>query len=396
MASSTSVIVVEASRPWPTTTDSGKARSAGKSKSAERPAFASAATYATWTGIHRVNIVTPSVATPASTPSAPQPHAAEPDTRWSTQSTSPVRASRTCPAMTGAGSRLAAAPLRVTSFSMSQTATRYSPTNAVISQLIKAATAMGLSFRRTRGSSWVTPVQCGCGRRQLTRQYPDTDARRPWLTPLTPADVLAPDLRIALLEFPHNGGAALIVEQQDVHPAAGQEIQVTGERGGLADHDPRYLEEQDRTRAHGARGKRGVQRHVPVGTLPPGVAQTRDLAVRDGVAQLDPLVVAGGQQAVTVGQRGTHRDSPGVQTGPRLAKRHLHDRAVFGPVSAHRLVPPSRLPGASLAPCGPQPGARLAYVCDSFAPKGLAGCCARGQQVYSPSDNRLRDGSVTQ
>src|SRR5262245_42804430 len=108
MASSTSVIVVEASRPWPTTTDSGKARSAGKSKSAERPAFASAATYAAWTGIHRVNMVRPSVATPASTPNAPQPHAVEPDSRWSTQSTSPVSASRTCPAMTGAGSRLAA------------------------------------------------------------------------------------------------------------------------------------------------------------------------------------------------------------------------------------------------------------------------------------------------
>jgi hypothetical protein len=102
----------------------GKARSVGKSNSAGQPALAYAATYAAWTGIHRVNMVRPSVATPASTPSAAQPHAVEPNSRWITYSTSPVSASRTCPAMTGDGSRLAAVPLRVTSFSMSQTASR--------------------------------------------------------------------------------------------------------------------------------------------------------------------------------------------------------------------------------------------------------------------------------
>ena len=48
-------------------------------------------------GIHRVNMVWPSVAMPPKIPTAAQPAASEPDSRWITQNTSPVKASRTCP-----------------------------------------------------------------------------------------------------------------------------------------------------------------------------------------------------------------------------------------------------------------------------------------------------------
>ena len=102
----------------------GKGPFRRKSNSAGRPALASAAAYATWTGIHRVNMVRPRVAMAARIPTAVQPHTAAPDTRWSTQTTSPVRASRTWPRMTGPGSRLETVPGSLTSFSMSQTATR--------------------------------------------------------------------------------------------------------------------------------------------------------------------------------------------------------------------------------------------------------------------------------
>src|SRR4029077_8145400 len=124
MASTTRVTVVTASTPWMMTTDSGKARSAGKSNSADMPWADSAATYAAWTGIHRVNMVTPSVAMPTRTPTAAQPHEAAPNSRWTTQNTSPVRSSRTWPRMTGPGSRLRAVPCWVASSSMSQTASR--------------------------------------------------------------------------------------------------------------------------------------------------------------------------------------------------------------------------------------------------------------------------------
>src|SRR5215470_6094451 len=267
--------------------------------------------------------------------------------------------------MTGPGSRLAAAPLRVTSFSMSQTASRYSPTKAVTNQLIKAARPMVTHFGAREVPRWVSPYDAAYAG-TLTRPYPSyTDACRPWFTgppdagqgvpagpsgpapgatpvtgALAPADILAPDLRIAFLEFPHNGRAALIVDQQNVHSVTDQEIQVAGEGGGLAHHHPGYLEKEDRPRAHLARGKRGVQRHVPVGRLPSGIAQAGDLAVRDGVAQLHPLVVLISDQPAAGGQRGTHRDSPGVEAGPCLAERHVHHRVVVGSVGAHRLTPP--------------------------------------------------------
>ena len=69
-------------------------------------------------------MVTPSAPMATSVPSALQPSVLEWDSRWITQTTSPLRASRTWPKMTGTGSRLAAAPRWVTSFSMSQTASR--------------------------------------------------------------------------------------------------------------------------------------------------------------------------------------------------------------------------------------------------------------------------------
>jgi hypothetical protein len=83
----------------------------------------SAATNAAWTGI-RVNMVRPSAAMAARIPTAAQSHEAAPDSRWTTQTTSPVRASSTWVRMTGPGSRLATVLCSLTSFSMSQTATR--------------------------------------------------------------------------------------------------------------------------------------------------------------------------------------------------------------------------------------------------------------------------------
>src|SRR5581483_7562839 len=82
------------------------------------------------------------------------------------------------------------------------------------------------------------------------------------------ADVLAPDLRVALLELAHDRLAALVVEQHDVHAAGAQEAQVALEGPRLADHHPGDLEQQDGPAAHLARGQRGVQRGVLVVRAP--------------------------------------------------------------------------------------------------------------------------------
>ena len=91
----------------------------------QAPGPDSAAANAWWTGIHRVNMVRPSEAMTARIPTAAQPCVLACDSRWITQNTTPVRANRTCPKMTGVGSRLAGAPSPVTSYSTSQTASRY-------------------------------------------------------------------------------------------------------------------------------------------------------------------------------------------------------------------------------------------------------------------------------
>ncbi len=69
--------VIEAARPWPTTTGSGKLRSAGKSNSGLLPGPVSAAANAWCTGIQRVNMVSPSETMQARTASAAQPMAPE-------------------------------------------------------------------------------------------------------------------------------------------------------------------------------------------------------------------------------------------------------------------------------------------------------------------------------
>src|ERR1035438_9295546 len=56
--------------------------------------------------------------------------------------TRPAVASRTCPLITVRGSRLTAPPGALTSYSISQTISRYSPPKAVMSQVIRAATVM--------------------------------------------------------------------------------------------------------------------------------------------------------------------------------------------------------------------------------------------------------------
>src|ERR1035441_4007211 len=54
----------------------------------------------------------------------------------------PEVASRTCPVITVRGSRLMAPPGALTSYSISQMTSRYSPPKAVMSQVIKAAKLM--------------------------------------------------------------------------------------------------------------------------------------------------------------------------------------------------------------------------------------------------------------
>src|SRR5215469_11986650 len=141
---------------------------------------------------------------------------------------------------------------------------------------------------------------------------------------LTPADILAPHRGVTLLEFPHDGLAALVVDQHDRYSLPPEELQVSGKGGGLADNHPRYLEQQDRPAAHLARGERGVERRAEVGGLPSGVAQAGHLAVGDRVSRLNPFVVPGRDQAPSRGQRRTYWDAADGEACPGLGQRHVH------------------------------------------------------------------------
>ena len=123
----------------------------GREAEPGRPAaLASAATYATWTGIHRVNMVRPSVATPPKIPTATQPAASEPDSRWITENTGPVRAGRTWPTMTGAGSRLAAAPRSGTPFFDQPDSQQVEPEQRGDEPADQGSNTHGLSSQRTK------------------------------------------------------------------------------------------------------------------------------------------------------------------------------------------------------------------------------------------------------
>ncbi len=112
--------------------------------------LASAAMYATWTGIHWVNMVRPSVATPPKIPTAAQPAASEPDSRWITENTGPVRAGRTWPTMTGAGSRLAAAPRSGTPFFDQPDSQQVEPGQCGDEPADQGSNTHGLSSQRTK------------------------------------------------------------------------------------------------------------------------------------------------------------------------------------------------------------------------------------------------------
>src|SRR6266852_7502840 len=142
------------------------------------------------------------------------------------------------------------------------------------------------------------------------------------------ADVLAPDLRVAPLELAHGGHAVLVLEQDDLDAAAGQEAEVACEGLRLADNHPRDLEQQDRPGAHLARRQRGVQGRVGVGGAAAGVAQAGDLAVRHRVAALHPLVVPGRDDLAARGEHRPDRDAAGFQADPRLAEGQRHHLAI--------------------------------------------------------------------
>jgi hypothetical protein len=148
---------------------------------------------------------------------------------------------------------------------------------------------------------------------------------------LAPADVLAPDLRIALLKLLHRRDAARVVKQQDLDALGPQEVQVPLERPCFADHDARNLEEQDRAGAHLARGERGVESGVQVRGATARVAQRGDLPVRHRVPVLHPFVVAGRDHRAAGGEDGTNWHAAPVQAGPRLLEGERHQFTVFRP-----------------------------------------------------------------
>ena len=144
------------------------------------------------------------------------------------------------------------------------------------------------------------------------------------------ADVLGPDGRVALLEFAHRGLAALVVQEHDLHTLVRQERQISRERLGLPDHHARDLEQQDRARAHRAGRQRGVHGGARVGGPPPGVAEGGDLTVRDRIAQLDPLVMAGRDHLAVLREHGSDRDPARLQAGPGLGQSPFHHVPVSG------------------------------------------------------------------
>ena len=139
---------------------------------------------------------------------------------------------------------------------------------------------------------------------------------------LPPADVLAPDLGVALLEFPHNGLAALVFDQQDLHPVAGQEVQVAGE-GGRPRRPPRAVS--------GTAGSRpctsGTGRASCTSSCPGRSAAARRCAGRRSrrARPGHPSAPAryarrrpAGPPSASAAPTGT---PPCVQAGPRLAER---------------------------------------------------------------------------
>src|ERR1700761_7772360 len=141
---------------------------------------------------------------------------------------------------------------------------------------------------------------------------------------LPAADVLAPDLGVAGLELLHRRYAAGVVEEHDLDALGPQEAQVAREGAGLAHHHARDLEEQDRPGAHLARGQRRVQDGVRVRGAAARVLQRGDLAVRDRVAVLHPLVVPGRDYRAARREDGPYGDSACIEAGPRLLERERH------------------------------------------------------------------------
>src|SRR5579863_9287442 len=148
---------------------------------------------------------------------------------------------------------------------------------------------------------------------------------------LPSADVLAPHLRVAGLELLHRRDAVLVVEQHDLHALGPQEVQVARERAGLAHHHPRDLEEQDRARAHLARGQRRVHGGVSVGGTAAGVAQRGDFPVRHRVAVLHSLIVARRDYLTARREHRADRDAARLEACPRLPQGKRHHVPVCWP-----------------------------------------------------------------
>ena len=146
--------------------------------------------------------------------------------------------------------------------------------------------------------------------------------------PSAAADVLAPHLWIAELEFRHRRDAGRVIEQHDLDAARLEKAEVTFEGARLAHHNARYLEEQDRAAAQMARGQRRVERGAGVGETAPGVAQAGDLAVRHRVALLYPLIVPGAEYVAARRENRADRHPAALKAAARLVKRQRHQRPV--------------------------------------------------------------------
>jgi len=119
-----------------------------------------------------------------------------------------------------------------------------------------------------------------------------------------------------------------VVEEQDLHAAGPEEIQVALERARLADHEAGDLKQQDRAGAELARRQRRVQRGARVGRAAARVPQRGDLAVRYRVALLHPLVVPGAEHLAARREDRADRHPADREAGPGLLKGQRHQFAV--------------------------------------------------------------------